>query len=67
MTAIGAVVGGAVRPLKTERNGDSSPASIAFLIALWATLLFAMAALAALLVTSFLDGVARVEIGRAHV
>ena len=61
MTAIGALVGGAVRPLKAERSGDNSPASIAFLIALWATVLFAMAALAALLITSFLDGLARVD------
>ena len=61
MTAIGALVGGSVSPLRAERNGDKSPASIVFLVALWATVLFAMAALAALLVTSFLDGVARVD------
>jgi phosphate transport system permease protein len=61
MAAIGAVVGAAVRPLRAEKNGDRSPSSIAFLIALWLTLLFAMAALAALLITSFVDGIGRLD------
>jgi phosphate transport system permease protein len=61
MATIGAVVGGAVRPLRAGKAGDRSPASFAFLIALWATVLFAMAALAALLTTSFVDGVGRLD------
>ena len=61
MATIGAVVGTSVRPLKAERNGDKSVASIAFLVALWATLLFALAALATLLITSIVDGLARVD------
>lgn len=61
MATIGAVVGGAVRPLRAGKAGDRSPASLAFLVALWATLLFAMAALAALLITSFVDGVGRLD------
>ena len=61
MTTIGALATGVVRPLKAERHGDRSAASIAFLAVLWFTLLFAVAALAALLVTSFVDGIARVD------
>ena len=61
MATIAAVVGGAVRPLRAEKAGDRSPASLVFLVALWATLLFAMAALAALLITSFVDGVGRLD------
>jgi len=61
MATIGAVVGGAVRPLRAQKAGERSPASIIFLVALWATLLFAMAALAALLFTSFADGLGRLD------
>lgn len=61
MATLGAVVGGAVRPLRTERHGDRSPGSILFLGALWLTLLFAIAALVALLVDSFVAGVPRVD------
>lgn len=61
MAAIGAVVGGAVRPLRAERAGDRSPASIIFLGALWFTLLFAIAALAALLIDSFVSGLPRLD------
>lgn len=61
MTTIGALAAGVVRPLRAERHGDRSAASIAFLAVLWFTLLFAVAALAALLITSFVDGIARVD------
>jgi len=61
MVTIGAMVGTAVRPLRAGRHGDRSPASIAFLVLLWITLLFAIAALAALLITSFIDGIDRVD------
>lgn len=61
MATIGAIAGTAVRPLRAGRHGDRSPASIAFLVLLWITLLFAIASLAALLVTSFVDGIDRVD------
>lgn len=61
MATIAVLAAGAVRPLKAERHGDRSAASIVFLGALWLTLLFAIAALAALLVTSFVDGVSRLD------
>jgi phosphate ABC transporter permease subunit PstA len=61
MATIGAVVGGGVRPLRVERNGERSPGSIVFLGLLWFTLLFAIAALAALLATSIVDGLARLD------
>jgi phosphate transport system permease protein len=58
MATIGAI---ATRPLKAERHGEGSGASIGFLVALWIALLFAIACLAALLVTSFIDGVQRLD------
>lgn len=61
IATISSVTAGAVRPLRAERHGERSPASLVFLVLLWVTLLFAVAALAALLVTAFVDGVARVD------
>lgn len=61
MASIAAVTAGAVRPLRAERNGERSPSSIVFLALLWFTLLFAMAALASLLVTSIIDGLPRLD------
>ena len=58
MASIGAV---ATRPLRTEQHGEKSSASIAFLVALWATVAFAVLALATLLVVSFLDGLPRLD------
>ena len=58
MASMGAI---ATRPLKAERYGEGSGASIGFLVALWFALLFAIACLAALLVTSFIDGVNRLD------
>lgn len=58
MTSIGAA---APRPLRVERQGDSSGASIAFLVALWAAVGFAVLCLATLLVTAVLDGAPRVD------
>ena len=58
MASIGAV---ATRPLKTEQHGERSPASMVFLVALWGALAFAVLALATLLVTSFLDGLPRLD------
>jgi len=58
MASIGAI---ATRPLRAERHSERSGASIIFLVALWFALLFAIACLAALLVTSFIDGVNRLD------
>jgi phosphate ABC transporter permease subunit PstA len=58
MTSISAV---AVRPLRARRHGDSSPASIAFLVALWLALAFAVLCLAVLLVDAFVDGASRLD------
>ena len=62
MATSGAVVGGALaRPLRAERHGDRSAASLLVLGALWFTLLFAVAALVALLVDSFVAGFPRLD------
>jgi phosphate transport system permease protein len=51
----------ATRPIKAQEHGEKSPASIAFLVALWAALAFAILCLVTLLVTSFIDGVPRLD------
>jgi phosphate transport system permease protein len=51
----------ATRPLKAERNGEKSPASILFLVALWVALAFAILTLVVLLVTSFMDALPRLD------
>ncbi len=48
-------------PLRKARRGDHSPASAAFLVALWFALAFSVLCLAVLLVDSFLDGVQRLD------
>jgi phosphate transport system permease protein len=58
MSTIGAI---AKRPLKAERNGDSSLASRVFLIALWLALAFAILCLATLVLDAMLDGIGRVD------
>ncbi len=58
MAPIGQV---ATRPLQAERNGERSPASIGFLVALWIALAFAVLSLAALLVTAVIDGLPRLD------
>ena len=58
MTTIGAV---AARPLRASRHGESSPASIGFLVALWFALAFAVLCLAVLLVDAFIDGASRLD------
>ena len=59
MTSIGAV---ASAPLRARRHGESSPASIAFLLALWFALAFAVLALAVLLIDAFIDGASRLDV-----
>lgn len=61
MATVGALATGAVRPLRTARKGDRSPASIGFLVALWLVVAFAVIALLTLLVTSFVQGIERVD------
>lgn len=51
----------ATRPLKTEKDGDKSPASIVFLVVLWVALVFAILSLVTLLVTSFIDAMPRLD------
>ena len=46
---------------RAQERGDRSPAAIAFLIALWFSLFVALAFLAALLVTTILEGVGRLD------
>ena len=58
MTAIGEL---AVAPLRAKKNGERSAASIAFLIALWGAVAFAVICLAVLLIDSFLDGSTRLD------
>jgi phosphate ABC transporter permease subunit PstA len=58
MATIGQV---ATRPLRAERHGERNFASIAFLVALWLALAFAVLCLVTLLVTSFVDGVGRLD------
>lgn len=43
------------------RGGDSSPTSISFLVVLWLSLLLAFAFLITLIVTTFIDGMPRLE------
>lgn len=56
MASIGKI---ATRPLKAQQHGAGSPASIAFLVALWLAIGFAVLCLLTLLVTSFLDALPR--------
>jgi len=58
MASIGVV---ATRPLRAQRYGDRSSASIMFLVLLWCALGFAMLSLATLLVTSFIEGFPRLD------
>ena len=59
MAAIGSV---AAAPLRARRHGESSPTSIAFLLALWFALAFAVLALAVLLIDAFMDGASRLDV-----
>lgn len=46
---------------RAQERGDRSPAAIAFLLALWFSLFVALAFLAALLVTTILEGIGRLD------
>lgn len=61
MATIGTLAASGARPLRTARQGDRSPASMAFLVALWLVVAFAVAALLTLLATAFIDGIERVD------
>ena len=58
MATIGAV---ATAPLRARTAGERSGASIAFLVALWLAVAFAMVCLVTLLVTAFVDGYPRLD------
>ncbi len=47
--------------LRTAKQGDRSPASVAFLFALWFALAFSVLCLAVLLIDAFLDGMTRLD------
>jgi len=59
MATLGALA--APRPLKAEQHGNGSPASVAFLLALWATFLFAIICLVTLLADITIDGSGRLD------
>jgi phosphate ABC transporter permease subunit PstA len=61
-----ATIGELVRPQpqqlgRAQQRGDRSPAALAFLIALWFSLFVALAFLAALLITTILEGYGRLD------
>lgn len=58
MASMGSI---ATAPLRTQREGDRNAKSIAFLGLLWFAVLFAVLALAVLLVTAFVDGSSRLD------
>ncbi len=58
MASIGQI---ATRPLRAQHSGERSFASIAFLVTLWLSLAFAVLCLVTLLVSSFVDGVGRLD------
>ena len=57
-TSIGAV---ATAPLRADKASERSPASIAFLVALWISLAFSVLCLLTLLVDAFIDGLPRLD------
>jgi phosphate ABC transporter permease subunit PstA len=61
MASMGSIATRPLKPLKAERHGEGSPASIVFMIALWVALGFAVLCLATLLVDAFLDGATRLD------
>lgn len=58
MASVGSI---ATSPMKAEKHGEGSAASIIFLVALWVALGFAVLCLATLLVDAFLDGSSRLD------
>jgi phosphate ABC transporter permease subunit PstA len=58
MASIGTV---ATAPLRARQAGDTSGASIAFLVGLWLAVALAMVCLVTLLVTAFVDGYPRLD------
>ncbi|TFV76816.1 phosphate ABC transporter permease PstA [Blastococcus sp. CT_GayMR19] len=51
----------ATQPIKARKHGAKSPASIAFLVALWCALGFSILCLLTLLITSVMDGLPRLD------
>ena len=62
MTSLGQLAARSSQPLgRAEEHTDRSPAAIAFLIALWISLLVALTFLAALLITTVVQGFGRLD------
>jgi phosphate ABC transporter permease subunit PstA len=61
MASMGSIATQPLKPLKAEKHGEGSPASIVFMVALWFALGFAVLCLAVLLVDAFLDGATRLD------
>lgn len=61
MASMGSIATRPLKPLKAEKHGEGSPASLVFMIALWCALGFAVLCLAVLLVDAFLDGATRLD------
>jgi phosphate transport system permease protein len=62
MATIGQLAAPSTKPLgRAETRGDRSPTAVIFLIALWLSLLVALAFLAALLVTTLVQGAGRLD------
>ena len=63
MTAVTAEKPSGARPLGSASNGERSLRSLVFLIALWLCLVFGILVLAVLIVTTFMEGRARIDTG----
>lgn len=62
MSTIGQLAAPPSKPLgRAEKNGDRSPAAVVFLIALWFSLFVALAFLAALILTTVVQGIGRLD------
>ena len=61
MATVGTLAAVGAPRLSTARHGDRSASSITFLVALWLVVAFAIAALLALLITAFVEGIERVD------
>ena len=62
MTSLGQLAARSSQPLgRAEKHTDRSPAAIAFLIALWISLLVALTFLAALIITTVVQGFGRLD------
>lgn len=61
MAAITAEPTSATRPLTAASNGERNPQSLVFLVLLWLSLAFGLLVLAVLIVTTFIEGLPRMD------